>query len=194
MKKLATAILAVGLLTAVQAIDTIYKGDSKDAKDVICYHQGGKFFADAARKNCLYYHPGHMVVKPPKTSAKNAVYRIMTGRIYKGTSLKPEDCIATIVETKTLKGNTVTAKIYQGFAVARDKVEKRGKGITEVTSYKVGRTAAKVDDIPVLFTVADGKIYKGDSTKPEDCILTFTGSFGSARVLFMAVELPELKK
>ena len=41
---------------------------------------------------------------------------------------------------------------------------------------------------------ADGKIYKGDSTKPEDCVLTFTGKFNASRLLFMAIELSELKK
>ena len=194
MKKLASAVLALGMLAAVQAAETIYKGDSKDAKDVICYYQGGKFFADAARKQCIYHHPGNMVAKAPRATAKNAVYRLMGDKIYKGYSLKPEDCIASIVETKTVKGDTVCAKIYQGVVYVRDKQEKSIKGGTELVSYKVGRTAIKAEDIPVMFTVANGKIYKGDSTKPEDCVLTFTGKFGASRLLFMAIELPELKK
>ena len=41
----------------------------------------------------------------------------------------------------------------------------------------------------VLYTIKDNKIYRGASTDAKDCLLTFTGSFTSSRLLFMAVEL-----
>lgn len=32
-------------------------------------------------------------------------------------------------------------------------------------------------------------IYRGASTNAKDCLLTYTGSFPSSRLLFMAIEL-----
>ena len=190
MKKFLSAIMAIGMTAAAFAADTIYRGDSTDAKDVICYFQGGKFYADAARKEVLYSHPGNMVSREATAKADNCIYRLMNDKIFKGYSNKPEDCIATIVPVKEVKGDVVVAKIYPGFVMVRDKVENRIKGGTELTSYNVTREGGvNVEDIPVLYTVADNKIFKGDSTNPEDCLLTFTGSFNSSRLLFMAVEL-----
>ena len=58
-----------------------------------------------------------------------------------------------------------------------------------VTGYKV--TADGVNEInpKVLFTIDNNKIFRGDSTDDKDCLLTFTGTFSSGRLLFMAIEL-----
>jgi len=194
MKKLAAALLTAGLMTLANAAETIYRGDSKDAANAICYYQGGRFYADSARKDCLYHHPGNMVGKGQTVKADSCLYRFMSDKIYKGFSVKKEDCIATIVETKVVKGNTLNAKIYDGFVIIRDRKENQIKGGTELAEYIVTRDAVNPVEVPVLFTIADNKIYKGDSTKPEDCVLTFTGSFNASRLLFMAIELPNLKK
>ena len=189
MKKALLAAFAAVIALSSQAIDIIYRGNSTDDKDIVCYYQGGKFFADKARKECLYHHPGNMVAKDQKATAKNAIYRLMSGKIYKGYSINKADCVATIFETKTYKGNTVGAKIYPGFVIVRDKVEKSIKGGTEIVSFNTTRDAVNVENIPALFTFADGKLYKGDSTDPADCVLTLKGDFNSSRLLFIAIEL-----
>ena len=183
--------MVLGMTAAAFAAETIYRGDSKDEKNVICYFQGGRFYSDAARKEVLCHHPGNMVSREQTAKADNSIYRLMSDHIYKGCSINHEDCIATIVVTKEVKGDVVTAKIYDGFVMVREKVENRIKGGTELNDCKVTRDSVNAEDIPVLYTVADNKIFKGDSTAPEDCLLTFTGSFNSSRLLFMAVELTE---
>lgn len=194
MKKALLAAFAAVIALSSQAIDIIYRGNSTDDKDIVCYYQGGKFFADKARKECLYHHPGNMVAKDKKATAKNAIYRLMSDKIYKGFSINKADCIATIFETRTSKGNTVGAKIYPGFVIVRDKVEKSIKGGTEIVSFNTTRDAVNVEKIPALFTFADGKLYKGDSTDPADCVLTLKGSFNSSRLLFIAIELTKEQK
>ena len=189
MKKTLFAAFAAAIALSAQAIDVIYRGNSTDDKDIVCYYQGGKFFADKARKECLYHHPGNMVAKDKKATPKNCLYRLMSDKLYKGFSSNKADCIATIFETKTRKGNTVCAKIYPGFVIVRDKVEKREKGVTEIVSFNTTRDAVNVEKIPALFTFADGKLYKGDSTDPADCVLTLKGDFNSSRLLFIAIEL-----
>ena len=186
MKYFIALLLTVCAVSAVQAIETICRGNTQD---VVCYYQGGRFYADKARKECLYHHPGNMVAKDKTANAKNCLYRLMSDKLYKGFSINKADCIATIFEIKTSKGNTVLAKIYPGFVIVRDKVEKATKDGSEYTSFKVTRDGINPEEIPALFTIEGNKIYKGDSTKPEDCVLTFTGSFNSSRLLFMAIEL-----
>ena len=58
-----------------------------------------------------------------------------------------------------------------------------------MTSFKL--TADSVNEIQpkVLFTIANNKIYRGDSTDDKDCLLTYTGKFTAGRLLFMAIEL-----
>lgn len=189
MKKMLFAAFAAAIVLSAQAIDIIYRGNSTDEKDIVCYYQGGKFFADKARKECLYHHPGNMVAKDKKATPQNAIYRLMSDKIFKGYSINKADCIATIFETKTFKGNTVGAKIYPGWVIVRDKVEKSIKGGSEYVSFNTTRDAINVEKIPALFTFADGKLYKGDSTDPADCVLTLKGDFNSSRLLFIAIEL-----
>ena len=190
MKKLLACAMIAGLALGSFAADVIYRGNSKDAKDAVCYFQGGKFFEDAARKKQIYHHPGNMVSKEARATAKNSIYRLMGGRIYKGFSIKPEDCIATIFETKTRKGNTVEARIYAGVVFPRDVVEKNEKGTKTITSFKLtsDNKNTYIDPKP-LFTIANNKIYRGDSTDDKDCVLSYTGNFNSSRLLFIAVEL-----
>lgn len=185
MKKLFTLLLAVGVVCGTFAADAISRGTTKDA---VCYFKGGKFYADAACKQLLYSHPGNMVGKEAKVTAQNAIYRLMTGRIYKGYSLKKEDCLATIFETKTQKGNTVEAKIYEGFVVPRDIKETTEKGGIAIKSCNI---SDGVNVIPgkVLFTVKDGKLFRGDSTDDKDCVLNGVGNLNSSRLLFVAFEL-----
>ena len=189
MKKFLALVFAAGVAISAQAIDVIYRGNSTDDKDIVCYYQGGKFYADKDRKECLYHHPGNMVAKEAKATPKNAIYRLMSDKIYKGFSTKKEDCIATIFDIKTFKGNTVRAKIYPGFVIVRDKVEKSIPGGSEYTSFKTTRDAINPEEIPALFTIEDNKIYKGDSTDPANCVFTLKGSFNSSRLLFIAIEL-----
>ena len=194
MKKIMLTAFAAVIALSSQAIDIIYRGNSTDEKDIVCYFQGGRFYADKARKECLYHHPGNMVAKDQKATPQNCLYRLMSDKLYKGFSNKKEDCVATIFETKTFKGNTVGAKIYPGFVIVRDKKEKSIKGGTEIVSFNTTRDAVNVEKISALYTFADGKLYKGDSTDPADCVLTLKGSFNSARLLFIAIELTKLQK
>ena len=186
MKKLFVCAMLMGLVLPAIAIDTVYKGDSKDA---VCYYFSRNFYADAARKQLLFNHPGNLVSKEKKATNKNAVYRLMSNKIFKGYSIKKEDCIATIVESKTQKGYTKEAKIYEGWAVVREKKEKFEKGgITIITSQKVTADGKSKPAGKVLYTISGNKIYKGDSTDAKDCVLNYTGDFDSSRLLFIAVE------
>ena len=36
------------------------------------------------------------------------------------------------------------------------------------------------------YTIKDNKIFKGDSTDPKDCVLSYTGDFNASRLLFIA--------
>ena len=62
-------------------------------------------------------------------------------------------------------------------------------GITILTQHTV--LGLKDKEIPgkVLYTIKNNKIYRGASTNAKDCLLTYTGSFPSSRLLFMAIEL-----
>ena len=170
MKKSFTLALFSSLVLGCFAAETIYRGDSTDKKDVICYYQSGNFYRDAARKEVLYAHPGNMVAKEaPKASPDNSIFRLQGNRIYKGFSINQADCLA--------------------FVTFKDTEEKRETGgITIITEYKVQQDGKYVPG-EVLYTIKDNKIYRGASTDAKDCLLTFTGSFTSSRLLFMAVEL-----
>ena len=186
MKKLFVCAMLMGLVLPAIAADAIYKGDAK--KEAVCYFFRGSFYADSARKKLIYNHPGNAVSKEKgRVNAKNAIYRLMGDKIYKGYSVKKDDCIATIVDTKTRKGNTVEAKIYEGWAVPRDKVgdpEKGGITSIKVTSDGISKPAGKV-----LYTISGNKIYKGDSTDAKDCVLNYTGDLNASRLLFVCIEL-----
>ena len=189
MKKLFVCAMLMGLVLPAFAADAIYKGDAK--KDVVCYFFRGNFCSDPACKKLLYNHPGNAVSKVKgRIDAKNAIYRLMGDKIFKGYSVKKEDCIATIVETKTQKGNLKAAKVYEGWAIARDKKEKFEKGgITIITSMKVTADGISKPAGKVLYTIIDNKIYKGDSTDPKDCVLNYTGDLNASRLLFVCIEL-----
>ena len=191
MKKLALISMALTLSLGTFAAESIYRGNSKDAKDLVCTYMGGKFYSDAARKNQIYHHPGNMVSKEAKATAKNSIYRLMGDRIYKGYSVKKEDCIATIFETKTFRGEALAAKIYEGYVIVRDvkkSYDKKTKTDT-VTGFKVTLDGINQAQPKVLYTIANNKIFRGDSTDDKDCLLTFTGSFSAGRLLFIAIEL-----
>ncbi|MBQ9501423.1 MAG: hypothetical protein IJU70_04610 [Lentisphaeria bacterium] len=189
MKKVLTIALAAGLALGCFALDKIYKGSSK--KDIMCYYQGGRFYADAARKQPIFHHPGNMVSKEAKATLKNCIYRLTGDRIYKGSSTAKQDCIATILETKTRKGDALAAKVFEGFVVPRDKKTSYDKKtrIETVTGYKLTADSVKEIRPKVLFTIDNNKIYRGDSTDDKDCLLTYTGKFTAGRLLFMAIEL-----
>ena len=188
MKKLLVFSMVAGLALGVFAAENIYRGNTKDL--VACY-MGGRFYSDAARKNQIYHHPGNMVSKEKKATLQNCIYRLMGEKIYKGSSVAKPDCIATIFETATSKGDTLAAKVYEGFVVPRDvqKTYDKATKTDTVTSFKL--TADSVNEIQpkVLFTIANNKIYRGDSTDDKDCLLTYTGKFTAGRLLFMAIEL-----
>ena len=191
MKKMITILMAAGLVCGCFAVDSIYRGNSKEPKNLVCCYVGGKFFSDAARKNQIYHHPGNMVSKEAKASLKNCIYRLSGDRIYKGSSLKKEDCIATIFETKNCKGDTLAAKVYEGFVLVRDAkttYDKKTK-IKTVTEYKTTFDNINEAKAKVLFTIDNNKIYRGDSTDDKDCVLSYTGKFTAGRLLFMAIEL-----
>ena len=103
MKKSFTLALFSSLVLGCFAAETIYRGDSTDKKDVICYYQSGNFYRDAARKEVLYAHPGNMVAKEaPKASPDNSIFRLQGNRIYKGFSINQADCLATLFETAAM--------------------------------------------------------------------------------------------
>ena len=138
MKKGLTLALFCGLMLGCFAAETIYRGDSRQGKDIICYYQGGKFYSDVARTQLLYNHPGNVVSKDLKPAYGTGLYRLMGNRIYKGFSVDKKDCLGTLIETKTQRGNVLEAVIYDGFVTFKDTEEKReAGGITIITEYNV---------------------------------------------------------
>ncbi len=190
MKKSLTLALLCGLALGSFAAETIYRGDSTQEKDIICYYQSGNFYRDAARKQVLYAHPGNMVAKEaPKASPSNSIFRLQGNRIFKGYSINQADCLGTLIETKTQRGNVLEAVIYEGFVTFKDTEEKRETGgITVITEYRVQKDGKYVPG-KVLYTIKNNKIYRGNSTDAKDCLVTFSGNFTSSRLLFMAIEL-----
>lgn len=190
MNKLLCMGLALLMATSALAADAIYRGDSKDAKDVVAYFKGGAFYKDEACKELLFHHPGNMVAKEKPANAKNAIFRLMGGRIYKGFSIKPEDCIASIVVTRAVKGNVAEGKVYQGMAVSRDEERASdGPGVEVIKSFNVvrpGQQPGEGEEVPVLFTIKDGKIYEGDKT--DKCVMTLVGDFNNSRILFICAQ------
>ena len=132
-----------------------------------------------------------MVSKEAKATPQNSIYRLMGDKIYKGYSSAKPDCIATIFETKTSKGLALEAKIFEGFVVVRDVKTSYDKAAKAdiVTSFKVTKDGINPIQPKVLFTIANNKIYRGDSTNDKDCVLNYTGEFSAGRLLFMAIEL-----
>ena len=191
MKKFIVLTLVAGLALSCFAAEKIFRGNSRDDKDIICYYQGSRFYSDAARKEAIYCHPGNMAGKGAKTTPKECLYRFMGGQIYKGFSINKADCIATIFETKTSKGETLAAKIFEGFVKVSHvttSYDKATKSDT-VTGYKTTSDGIHEVTPKVLFTIDNNKIYRGDSTDDKDCVLTYTGRFTAGRLLFMAIEL-----
>ena len=187
MKRFLAIACLAALVSGLSAAETIYKG--ADKKEVVCDYQSRKFYSDAARKNMIFNHPGNVVGKEANIPYGKGLYRFNGGRIHKGFSVKKEDCIATLVELKTKRGDIVEAKIYQGYAIARDIVAKNEKGsVKTVTSYKITTDGINPAPVKVLYTIKDGKMYRGDSTDIKNCVLNWTGSFNGARLLFMAIE------
>ncbi len=188
MKKFLVISMVAGLTMGVFAAENIYRGNTKDL--VACY-MSGSFYSDAARKNLIFHHPGNMVSREKKATAQNSIYRFMSDKIYKGYSVAKPDCIATIFETRTSRGETLAAKIYEGFVVVRNVNTTYDKATKSdiVTSFKL--TGDGINEIhpKVLFTIANNKIYRGDSTDDKDCLLTYMGNFSASRLLFMAIEL-----
>lgn len=171
--------------------EIIYRGNSTDEKDILAYYKGGYFYEDKELTKVLYHHPGNMVGKGEKATAQNAVYRLMGGQIYKGYSINAADCVASIVETRTFKGNIQIAQIFTGWAKERDVVTETPKpGLNIKKKFAVQKFGSFTpSDIPVIYTVIGNRIYKGESSDDANCVLTFTGEFNGARLLFMAVEL-----
>lgn len=190
MNKLLCMVLGLLVATSAFAADAIYKGDSKDAKDVVAYFKGGAFYKDEACKELIFHHPGNMVAKEKPANAKNAIFRLMGGRIYKGFSMKPEDCIASMVVTKSVKGNVAEGKVFQGMAIIRDDEHASGgPGVELIKSYNVvrpGQQPGEGEEVPVLFTIKDGKVYEGDKT--DKCVLTLAGDFNNSRILFICAQ------
>ena len=190
MKKFLAFSMAAGLALAGFAAENIYKGNSKKPEDRIFTYMSGRFYTDAARKKLAFNHNGSMVSKEAKITAKTCVYRFANGKAYKGFSLAKNDCIASILETRTKRGAALEAKIYEGFVVPRNVVSKWDKKTDTgvVKSFKLTSDGIKEFQPKILFTVANNKIYKGDSTDDKDCVLTYTGNFPASRLLFMAIE------
>ena len=194
MKTLLAAAAIVCSAFAAEAMETIYRGAKQEPANVVCYFQAGKFYADAERKECLFAHPGHCVCKGagPASPSKNALYRFNGGHMFKGASINQKDAVATIVEHNRRGGATLEAKIYDGFVIARNEQYELSKSAgdkTETKNYKLTRDGQNEVAIPVLYTVANNKIYKGDSTDDSQCVLSYTGEFNASRLLFMAIEL-----
>ena len=188
MKKIMVLISVLGLAMGVTAADVIYKGNSN--KEPLCYYKSRKFYSDAACKNMIFNHPGSEVGKEKNIPYGKAMYKLSGGRIYRGASANNKNaCLATIVETKTKRGDIVEAKIYKGYVIARDMVEKNEKGSVKIiTSYKTTKDGVNVVAMKPLYTIKNNKMYRGDSTSDKDCVLNWKGNFNGARLLFMAVE------
>lgn len=188
MKKIMTLIAVVGMAFGISAADAIYKGSSAD--EAICYYKSRKFYSDADCKNMIFNHPGSEVGKEATIPYGKALYKLSGGRIYKGASANDKNaCIATIVETKTKRGDIVEAKIYKGYVIARDMVEQNETGsVKTITSYNLSADGVNVVPMTAIYTIKDNKMYRGESTDDKDCVLNWKGTFNGARLLFMAVE------
>lgn len=170
--------------TVCFAAETIFKGNTKNP---VCYYQGRKFYKDSALKSVLFYYVDNVISDKAKPAYGTGLYRFMGGRIYKGFSINNKDCIATLVETKTKRGDIKEAKIYKGYAVARDFSRKSEKGGIEiVTKYNMSPNGIQVVPMTPIYTIKDGKMYRGNSTAAKDCVLSWTGDFNGACLLFMA--------
>ena len=191
MKKSLIFALVAGCAMSCFAAEYIYRGTSKKAEDMVCCYMGGRFFADAARKQQIYHHPGNMVSKEAKATRANCIYMIMGDRLYKGASSDKKDCIATILETKkNNRGETLSATVFEGFVVVRDQKwseDKKAKTQT-LTGYKVTADGVNKIQPKVLFTIANNKIFRGSSGNDKDCLLNYTGKFNTSRLIFIAVE------
>ncbi len=188
MKRFLALVMVFALTASAFAASTLYRGNSTDEKDAICYSKLNWFYADAAYKQKIYNVFGNTVSKgTEKASEENAIYRLQDKSIYKGFSIQKEDCLATILETKIKKGVIEEALIFEGLVTFKDKEETRENNTTTVTKYSVVKDEVEVPG-KILYTIKDNKVYRGSSTKEEDCLLTFTSSFSAARLLFLALE------
>ena len=188
MKKIMTLIASIGIVLAASGADAIYKGTSADK--AVCYYKSRKFYSDANCKNMIFNHPGNEVGKEANIPYGKALYKLSGGRIYKGASANNKKaCLATIVETKTKRGDIVEAKIYKGYVIARDIVEQNEKGgVKIIKSYNLSADGVKVVPMKPIYTIKGNKMYRGDSTNAKDCLLNWKGNFNGARLLFIAVE------
>lgn len=160
--------------------NAIYRGDSKDAKDIVCWRRGDKFYSDAARKNCLFSKEGTYVTKDGKT-----LFRMMGEQLYKGDSIAKKDCLMSIIDLKNRNGALVDGEIYRGYAKIHQHEEQREPGgVTVITDYTMTRDGSHPIKLKPLYTIRGGKVYKGKSSAPEDCVLSFYGdNLHVARVL-----------
>ncbi len=169
----------------------VFKGANQSPENVVAVYQSNKFYSDLEKTKLLVAHPGNVVKQTPETADEAADHRLMGGRIYDGWTLDKGKCIATIVETKTRKGNVEEAVIYDGYAIARDFVRVTPEsGVEVVESFNItkdGLTETK-DPVYVLYRIKDKKIYKGDSTDDKDLVLSYTGDINSSRLLYLATE------
>ncbi len=183
---LACAMLLCALTTNVYAAGEVLDKDGK----LIAYFTSNTFFADKEKKKPLFYHPGNEVGTEENITDANRVYTLLGGRIHPKNTKDKYEAIGTLIQTAWKKGNTLEAKIYQGPAQPRDKEEVRlDDGTVKLDKYNVTIDGSKIDKIPVLFTIKDGKFYKGDSTNEADFVASFTpNEFSESRLLFIAVE------
>lgn len=187
MKKVLAIITVLGITFGVSALDTIYRGSGTG--EVVCYYKSRKFYKDSACKNMIFNHPGNEVGRELNIPYGKSLYKLSGGRIYRGAAANKKSCLATIVETRTKRGDIVEAKIYKGYVVARDIVERNEKGgVKIISSYNLSEDGIKVVPMTPLYTIKNRKMYKGDSDSEKDCVLNWTGNFNGARLLFMAVE------
>ncbi len=192
LKKISSYLLAVAfIITVFSANNAFAAGEvlDKDGK-LLAYYTGSVFYADKEKTKPLFYHPGNQVGTAENITDENRLYRLTNGLIIPKSSYNRKEAIATLIETAWRKGYTKEAKIYVGHAQVRDKVEARlDDGTVKLDSYNVTVNGSTIEEVPVLFTIKDSKIYKGDSTNEADVMASFTpDEFSDSRLLFIAVE------
>ncbi len=143
---------------------------------------------------------------------------VTTEHIYKGDSMEQEDILFTYSASKFYLGENTEnepilthsahavylgdtkdeylwrmngGKLHKGSAFARTDVVATMLNNKIYAGYVMSEE--EVENVTPLFTLVENKIYKGDSTLPEDCLLTFSGVLSDDRLVFIAYELSQPK-
>ena len=186
----AFCFIAVLLCGAAACADvTVFRGESREARDIVCVFDKTRVFPGGERAKPLFTILGNMVYPGGKVSRGRAVFRLQNGRIFRGTGDLTKDCLATILESQIRKDGIAEARIFRGYVAAKNVKKRRSasnRGTVQV-EYKLIDRGGKYIDGEVLFTVSNSRIYRGDSTDAEACVLSYSGDLSAHQLLLLTL-------